>query len=222
MGSTRFPGKPLALINGREMILHTLERARLANCFDRIICATDSQQILTCVKRAGFDAVFTGEHPTGSDRVAEVAVLMRLPLVVNLQGDEPVVSLDLLRQVSNDISLDPSSWVTASSPLNLSELSNPNVVKVRVVDGVARQFSRGTVQGAEWFTHRGIYAYSLEALEEFSQLARTVQEREQSLEQLRVMGRRDICVTHTLEQSLSVDVPSDIAAVEAFLLRSNP
>jgi 3-deoxy-manno-octulosonate cytidylyltransferase (CMP-KDO synthetase) len=221
MGSTRFPRKPLALIQGREMILRTLERARLAGCFDRVICATDSEEISKIVRNAGFDAVITPACATGTDRVAFAASLLHLPLVVNLQGDEPVADLDLLRQVSMTLQQDPGSWVTAASPLQPSDFLNTNVVKVRVEDGFASTFTRSTVSGADWWAHRGIYAYSLDALEEFDSLPQSSAERSNSLEQLRIIGLRPIRIVPTQSASLSVDIPDDIYAVESFLSRSN-
>jgi len=204
------------------MIVRTLLRAKEAGCFDRVICATDSQQIASVVERAGFDAVITGSHPTGSDRVAEVSALLNLDLVVNLQGDEPVASLELLRQVAKSISRDASSWVTAMSPLAPSEFSNLNVVKVHIVDGIATDFLRTNPQGEGWHSHRGIYAYSAESLEEFAALPQSVLERERSIEPLRILGRRPIRVITSLDSSISVDVPADIERVTAFLLRSHP
>lgn len=220
MGSTRFPRKPLALIQGREMILRTLERARLAGCFDRVICATDSEEISKIVRNAGFDTVLTPSCATGTDRVAYAAALLHLPLVVNLQGDEPVANLELLRQVSEAILQDPGSWVTAASPLQSADQSNSNVVKVRIEDGFAREFTRSPVIGESWSVHRGIYAYSLDALEEFDSLPQSPLERSSSLEQLRILGRRPIRIISTQSVSLSVDVPDDILAVESFLSRS--
>ena len=87
MGSSRFPGKPLIKILGKEMIVRTMERARLAHCFDRIVCATDSEEIAEVVSKVGFDYVLTGPAATGSDRVAQAAKVLDLDLVVNLQGD---------------------------------------------------------------------------------------------------------------------------------------
>jgi 3-deoxy-manno-octulosonate cytidylyltransferase (CMP-KDO synthetase) len=220
MGSSRFGGKPLALIAGQPMILRTLERAKLANCFDRIICATDHVQIAEVCKSAGFEAVLTPNCFTGSDRVAFVASLLHLGLVVNLQGDEPVVSLELLQKVAESISRDSQSWVTAMSPLQNADFSNPNVVKIRVLEGIAKEFTRNTVHGPNWFAHRGIYAYSLERLNEFAALPPSAEEREQSLEQLRIFSRTPIRAVFTPEASMSVDQPSDIVAVEEYLSRS--
>ena len=95
-----------------------MERALLANCFDHIVCATDSPEIEAVVEAAGFDCVMTGECATGSDRVAEAAQKLGLDLVVNLQGDEPLVEPSVLRDVAKDLSEHPDCWVTVACPLN--------------------------------------------------------------------------------------------------------
>jgi 3-deoxy-manno-octulosonate cytidylyltransferase (CMP-KDO synthetase) len=202
------------------MILRTLARSRGANCFDRVICATDSPEIVSRVRSAGFEAELTPDFATGSDRVAFVASLLHLPLVVNLQGDEPVASHTMLEQVARTLALDPGSWVTASSPLESDSASNPHVVKVLVQDGFAQEFSRSPVTGSDWRVHRGVYGYSLESLQEFSKLPQSQAELANSLEQLRIMGCRPIRVINNSSPSFSVDVPGDIALVESFLLRS--
>jgi len=202
------------------MILHTLQRAQDARCFERIVCATDSPKIAKVVQKAGFEAVLTGSHPTGSDRVAEACALLHLDLVVNLQGDEPVASLAMLQQVAESISRDTSSWVTAMSPLPSADRTNPNVVKVLSCKGFANDFQREEPVGDDWQTHRGIYAYSAESLDEFFALPQTPLERQRSIEPLRILGRRPIRLLATQEPSLSVDVPADIERVSAFLLRS--
>ena len=119
-----------------------MERALLANCFDRIVCATDSPEIEAVVEAAGFDCVMTGECATGSDRVAEAAQKLGLDLVVNLQGDEPLVEPSVLRDVAKDLSEHPDCWVTVACPLNPAEAELKTVVKVLVRDGVAVDFTR--------------------------------------------------------------------------------
>ena len=97
MGSSRFPGKPLFKLCGKEMIVRTLERARLAACFDRIVCATDSEEIAAVVTKADFEAAMTGAAATGSDRVSEAARALGLDLVVNLQGASGALRAPLCR-----------------------------------------------------------------------------------------------------------------------------
>ena len=142
MGSSRFPGKPLIKILGKEMIVRTMERARLAHCFDRIVCATDSEEIAEVVSKVGFDYVLTGPAATGSDRVAQAAKVLDLDLVVNLQGDEPLVEPTLLADVAKTLESHPDEWVTVACPLDPGEAKVPSVVKVLVEGDYALDFSR--------------------------------------------------------------------------------
>lgn len=221
MGSSRYPGKPLVKIAGKEMIVRTLERARMAQCFDRIVCATDSEQIAEVVSKAGFDYVMTGPAFTGSDRVAEAARILDLDLVVNLQGDEPLVEPSILRAVAQDLAAHPDCWVTVACPLNPAEAQVKTVVKVFVKDGLAVDFARIVPldQVSQWFQHQGIYAYSRAARDEFSSLPQNSVELERSLEQMRILGRRPIRMVQSEYPSVSVDVPSDVTAVEEALYR---
>lgn len=219
MGSSRFPGKPLFKLCGKEMIVRTLERARLAECFDRIVCATDSDQIAEVVSRAGFEFLLTGPANTGSDRVAEAARALDLDLVVNLQGDEPLVEPDVLVDVARELAAHPDCWVSVACPLAPSDAELATVVKVRVENGFAVDFTRHVEpsDAPRWFQHQGIYAYSRVARDEFSALPQSAVEKERSLEQMRIMGRRPIRMVVSRYPSVSVDVPSDAAAVEALI-----
>ncbi len=219
MGSSRFPGKPLVKIAGKEMIVRTMERALLAECFDRIVCATDSEQIAEIVSRAGFEFILTGPAFTGSDRVSDAARALDLDLVVNLQGDEPLVEPEVLINVARDLEEHPDCWVTVACPLNPAEAGLKTVVKVLVKDGYAVDFTR-TVSEEEaprWFQHQGIYAYSRASRDEFSSLPQNPVELERSLEQMRIMGRRPIRIVQSPFASISVDVPSDVESVERAL-----
>lgn len=221
MGSQRFPGKPLANIAGIPMILRVMSRAVAAGCFARIICATDSTLIKDRVEQAGMEAILTApEHPTGTDRVAEVASLLHLPLVVNLQGDEPVVGLRILCDLTTSLRSRPEAWITASSTLHSSQRNSPNCVKVRTDSlGFAQEFIRTPVEeNSGYFLHRGLYAYSLASLQEFASLAPSAAEQSLALEQLRILGRRPIQVIHDDNPGPAVDVPSDIDCVLQHLL----
>jgi len=218
MGSQRFPGKPLVQLLGKPMVVRTLERACSAGCFKRIVCATDSVEIAQVAENAGFETLLTPDFPTGSDRVAYAAERLGLDLVVNLQGDEPVAGLTMLRSVAQALAEEPSSWITASARLEPSDHERPDVVKVLVKDGYAVDFQReipiGTVG---WTLHRGIYAYSAESRVEFAHLIRTPLELTRSLEQMRVLGIRPIRVIQDPDISASVDLPSDVGLVERIL-----
>ena len=222
MGSSRFPGKPLVKILGKEMIVRTLERAVRAECFDRIVCATDSEEIAGVVSRAGFEFVLTGSAATGSDRVAMAAQELGLDLVVNLQGDEPLVEPSVLRDVASALESHPDEWVTVACPLNPAEAELKTVVKVLVKDDYALDFTRSVAveDASRWFQHQGIYAYSRRCRDEFSSLPQSEVEKERSLEQMRILGKRPIRIVQSPYPSVSVDVPSDVAAVEAALTRA--
>ena len=219
MGSSRFPGKPLVKIGGKEMIVRTLERARLAGCFERIVCATDSEQIAEVVSKAEFEYVMTGACATGSDRVAEAARVLGLDLVVNLQGDEPLVEQSVLCDVARELAAHPESWVTVACPLNPAEAQLKTVVKVKVHDGLAVDFTREVPpeEASLWYQHQGIYAYSRAARDEFSSLPQSPVELERSLEQMRILGLRPIRIVQSPYPSVSVDVPSDVESVDALL-----
>ncbi|MDY6387879.1 MAG: 3-deoxy-manno-octulosonate cytidylyltransferase [Fibrobacter sp.] len=222
MGSSRFPGKPLVKILGKEMIVRTLERAVRAECFDRIVCATDSEEIAGVVSRAGFEFVLTGSAATGSDRVAMAAQELGLDLVVNLQGDEPLVEPSVLRDVASALESHPDEWVTVACPLNPAEAELKTVVKVLVKGDYALDFTRSVAveDASRWFQHQGIYAYSRRCRDEFSSLPQSEVEKERSLEQMRILGKRPIRIVQSPYPSVSVDVPSDVAAVEAALTRA--
>lgn len=219
MGSSRFPGKPLFKLCGKEMIVRTLQRAALAECFDRIVCATDSDEIAEVVSRAGFEFLLTGEAATGSDRVAAAARALDLDLVVNLQGDEPLVEPSLLCEVARALAENPDCWVTVACPLKLEDVPLKTVVKVLVENGFAVDFRREIPAGEadHWFQHQGIYAYSRKSRDEFTSLSQNKLELERSLEQMRIMGIRPIRIVQSPYESISVDVPSDANAVEALL-----
>ena len=222
MGSSRFPGKPLVKILGKEMIVRTMERAVRAECFDRIVCATDSEEIAGVVSRAGFEFVLTGSAATGSDRVAMAAQELGLDLVVNLQGDEPLVEPSVLRDVASALESHPDEWVTVACPLNAAEAELKTVVKVLVKDDYALDFTRSVAveDASRWFQHQGIYAYSRRCRDEFSSLPQSEVEKERSLEQMRILGKRPIRIVQSPYPSVSVDVPSDLSAVEAALTRA--
>ena len=219
MGSSRFPGKPLFKLCGKEMIVRTLERAAMAECFDRIVCATDSDDIAEVVSRAGFEFLLTGEAATGSDRVSFAARALDLDLVVNLQGDEPLVEPALLRTVAQTLAEHPEGWVTVACPLSPRDVPFLSVVKVLVHDGFAVDFRREIPPGesARWLQHQGIYAYSRSCRDEFSSLPQNALELERSLEQMRILGKTPIRIVLSPYPSVSVDLPSDATVVEALI-----
>ncbi len=223
-GSTRFPGKPLALIAGRPMIRWVVEGVRACRALDRVIVATDDPRILEAVRSFGAEAVMTSaEHASGTDRVAEVAAGCDHPIVINVQGDEPLVEgkmLDGLVDALQDPGLPMASLMARVT--DMPGIDEPHRVKV-VVDagGNALYFSRSAIPyGASGFfyQHVGIYGYQREFLLGFQSLPPSRLEQAERLEQLRVLecGRR-IRMIEIARPTLSVDVPGDIIKVEKFL-----
>ncbi len=228
-GSTRFPGKPLASLGGRPVIAHVVERARAARTVEAVLVATDDERIAAAARGAGAEAVLTGEHPSGTDRIAE-AVLGRggWELVVNLQGDEPLLPPENIdRLVEGMLGRPEVGLGTLCRPLPLGCEGDPNAVKVvRRADGRALYFSRsvipfprerGTAAGL-WRLHLGIYAFRREALRRFVELEPSPLERAEGLEQLRALENGlEILVLDAPADSFGVDTPGDLERADAVL-----
>jgi 3-deoxy-manno-octulosonate cytidylyltransferase (CMP-KDO synthetase) len=242
--SSRFPGKPLVPIAGRPMIQHVYERACQARLVHAVLVATDDQRIVDAVEACGGQAVMTSPtHPSGTDRVAEVAAQLTCDIVVNVQGDEPGIApqvIDALIQPLYEDAALPMS--TLARPLReVADLLTPHVVKV-VVDraGYALYFSRAPIpyDRRSWpqapqllaaagaipavppgcSIHCGLYAYRRDFLLHLATLSQTALEQVEQLEQLRVLehGYR-IRVVPTTYESVGVDTPEDVARVERLL-----
>jgi len=227
-GSTRFPGKPLVQLAGRSLVVHVLEACRRSAAFSDVRVATDDARIATVVRDAGGLVEMTRpDHPSGTDRVAEVA--QRLPpavgVVVNVQGDEPLVHPDALRALAAAFDGPEVEMATLVRPLRDEERENPNVVKaVFDVHSDALYFTRADVPfsrsgaGVQRWAHLGLYGYRRATLLRLSTLAPTPLERIESLEQLRALenGIRIRCVP-TAHVSIGVDTPEDLERAEALL-----
>lgn len=225
--SSRFPGKPLALLAGKPMIVHVVERAHAAAVFDHVWVATDDLRIRDAVQAAGAEAYLTRtNHATGTERVAELAA--RLPSdawVINLQGDEPLVHPDLLRDVVHGLRDDPAcDLVTAAHRSDdAAAFTSPHVVKVVVdADGSALYFSRASIpaggESTRFLHHIGIYGFRRASLDRFVALPRGELECREGLEQLRALehGMR-IRVLVTAYRTQGVDTPADLKAVAKVL-----
>jgi 3-deoxy-manno-octulosonate cytidylyltransferase (CMP-KDO synthetase) len=197
-GSTRLPGKPLADICGKPMIVRVLERARLARGIDRVAVATDDARIAAAVAAAGGEAVLTGSgHASGTERIIEAMAVLDAEVFLNLQGDEPLADpahLELLaRTMAGDAGI-PAA--TLCCPMSWDEAASPHAVKVVVSDaGNALYFSRSRIpcaadggEPAVCLRHIGMYAYTRQALLRFRDLPRGMLERTESLEQLRFLA----------------------------------
>ncbi|KAB8051552.1 3-deoxy-manno-octulosonate cytidylyltransferase [Janthinobacterium rivuli] len=236
LASTRLPGKPLADLGGKPMVVRVAEQALLSGAA-RVIVATDHDSIRAACAAHGVEVCMTrSDHPSGTDRIAEVARTLGLPpdaVVVNLQGDEPLIDPSLLAACAAQISA-TVPMATCAHPLHdVLEAFNPNVVKV-VLDknGRALYFSRATIpwhrdgfaqskdslpQGYVPLRHIGLYAYSNAFLQEYPQLSASPLEAIEALEQLRVLWHGVAIAVHVTDSApaAGVDTPEDLARVQA-------
>ena len=223
--STRFPGKPLALLAGKPMIQHVCEKAAASKA-GLVAVATDDRRIADAVESFGGRAVMTSpSHPSGTDRIAEALTLLggEYDLVVNVQGDEPLIPTSVIDELIDVMRADPRlPMATVAVPGNRATMTENNVKVVFGSDGNALYFSRSMIPflrsgGTEcgvWL-HWGIYAYRRSALEKFVALPPGKLENAEKLEQLRALenGIAIRVVTSNL-QSIGVDTPEDLAAAE--------
>jgi len=227
-GSTRFPGKPLATILGKPMIQHVYENVSASTLVHEVIVATDDERIKKVVE--GFNGkcfLTTKDHATGTDRIAEVAEGLNTDIVVNVQGDEPLISADLIeRLIQPFLSDETLQMATLKTKINQSEdIENPNVVKVITnKDHHAIYFSRSTIPynrekiDIDYFKHIGVYAYRRSFLFDYIKLPESLLEKAESLEQLRAIENgHSIYVSEVKSELIGVDVPEDVEKVEAFL-----
>jgi 3-deoxy-manno-octulosonate cytidylyltransferase (CMP-KDO synthetase) len=233
-GSTRFPGKSLAPIAGKPLVQWVVERASQAVRLDVVAVATDDDRIRKACEAFGARVVMTrDDHPSGTDRVAEAAELLEADVVVNIQGDEPMIDPVLIDRVAGVLCED-DAWdmATAAVPLGSDEaLQSPDVVKVVFGEaGRALYFSRAPIPHVRdteesrelgaliFWRHIGIYGYRRSYLERLVKQPQSLLERAEKLEQLRAlhMGAR-ICVIQTEEAGPGVDTPDDIEIAEAAL-----
>ncbi|SRR6266699_1217858 len=249
--SSRFPGKPLALIGGKALVERVFERARAASRIARLLVATDDARIAAAVRAFGGEVLMTSPgHVSGTDRLAEVARDLPADLFVNIQGDEPLLDPQDIDGLVECLEQDPSpDMATLADPLlEPDEARDPNVVKV-VCDGGGRAlyFSRSPipyVQGSgdpggrgaagrapagshapgppPWLRHVGLYAYRRGFLLEFASWSPGILETLEGLEQLRTLERgRTIRVLRARGHYHGVDTPADVRAVERALLLSS-
>jgi len=223
-GSTRFPGKPLAPILGRPMIQWVYEGARTATRLHRLIVATDDERILAAVRGFGAEAIMTSpDCPSGTDRAGQVAEQIPAAIIVNIQGDEPLLrgaALDALIQALETSDAPMASLMArAADP---AVFRDPGVVKVVVShDGDALYFSRSPVPSSYsdyFYRHIGIYAYRRDFLRRFRSWPPSRLEKAERLEQLRALENgAHIRMVEADVPALSVDNPDDIIKVEDFL-----
>lgn len=228
--SVRFPGKPLAPLAGRPMVLHVLAAARAAKRLDRVLVATDDARIAEVVRESAGEAVLTSpEAASGTDRLAEAALRAPGDVYVNLQGDEPLMAAENVDLVVETLLASPDREIAtlALSGIGEAVAHDPNVVKVAVAaDGRALYFSRAPIpyprSGTPGFRkHLGLYAYRADTLRRLAALPPSPLERAESLEQLRWLEAGwSIWVGEAVSDSIGVDTPEDLAEAEKILQRS--
>jgi len=223
-GSTRFPGKPLADLAGKPMVVRVCERAAKSGAA-AVHVATDDERIARVVREHGHSALMTrADHASGTDRLAEAAAQLKLKddqVVVNVQGDEPLMTPELIGQVAALLASKKDAVVSTACHAMHEAFDNPNVVKV-VLDheGYALYFSRSRIpypreDGDGCYRHAGIYGYRVGFLKRFAQLQVAPLEKAEALEQLRVLwhGFRIAVAVSETEIPPGVDTPQDLEAV---------
>lgn len=232
-GASRFPGKPLAELAGQPLIAHVVRRAQAARGVDVVAVATDDERIGRAAEAAGARAIMTGPAATGTDRVAEAArkLAPRPELVVNLQGDEPLIEPAAIETLIDAMGASGAEMGTLARPLDAGELERTQVVKVVTdLQGNALYFSRAAIPhrragGTSPLAraHVGIYAFTAAFLEKFTSLSPGRLEGEESLEQLRALehGFR-IRVAETGYRGFGIDTPEDLERARALLGPARP
>lgn len=240
IGSSRLPRKPLQLLLGKPLVVWVWERARKMDFLHRVVVATDSDEVAEVCREAGAEVLITSRrHPSGTDRVHEAAARLDggHEVVLNIQGDEPLVEGGALRAAISMVERGFEAGTCATPIRSQGELEDPSVVKVvRTLTGSALYFSRAPIphrhrpaaeEGKDLFRggqlrHVGVYAYEPDALERWVRFGRSPMETEEGLEQLRALenGMR-IGVAVVAEAAHGVDTPEDLARLERRMRMDN-
>lgn len=228
--STRFPGKPLHLLAGKPVVQHVWERCQSCRNISEIVIATDDERIAAAARSFGAAVCMTSpDHQSGTDRIAEAArALPQVSHVINVQGDEPLISPDLVDELAAKMAADQTiGMITAVHPIHDSALlDNPNIVKCVITrDGRALYFSRSRIPyprnvspALTSWRHMGIYGFSRSFLEQFVAWPPSALEIAESLEQLRALENgASIHVVTADHESPGIDTPEQAAEVEALL-----
>ena len=230
--SSRLPGKPLLEISGKTMVEHVYRRALASGIFFRVVVATDDRRVYEAVEKFGGDVVMTSpDHPTGTDRLAEVAAsLPDYDIVVNVQGDEPFINPDVIDSLAKMLAeRDDLDMTTAAAPLKEDEYDDPSAVKVVVNQkGEALYFSRSLIPyprnefSVPPLKHVGIYAYRRDFLLAYAGMKQTPLEKTESLEQLRAleMGYK-IGVIRIDSEDIGIDTEEDLKKANRLFERSH-
>jgi 3-deoxy-manno-octulosonate cytidylyltransferase (CMP-KDO synthetase) len=228
-GSQRFPGKPLAEINGRPMIWHVFRRACRCRTLATVVLATDDARIQSAAQKLGIPVVMTrSDHPSGTDRVLEAAQKLNLAadaVVVNIQGDEPALDPAMLTELVQPFREPDIQVATLARKISSGQAQNPDLVKVVfAAEGRALYFSRSPIpyprqlENSNHYGHIGIYAFRMPVLQKFVALPQGRLEVTEKLEQLRLLENGiPIHIVVTKHQSIGVDRPEDIEAVSRII-----
>jgi 3-deoxy-manno-octulosonate cytidylyltransferase (CMP-KDO synthetase) len=229
--ASRLPGKPLVSLGGKPMVQRVYERAKLAQTVSKVLVATDDQRIVDAVKAIGGEARMTRpDHRTGTERIAEVAAHEPGDIFVNVQGDEPLIDPATIDAAVGALLEEPASQIsTVATPIrHAADIMDPNVVKtVLDFESNALYFSRAPIpwirdtqqkMRVKYWKHLGLYVFQRDALLEYPTLPHGELEKIEQLEQLRWLENGwKIRVAEVAQDSVSVDVPEDVARVEKLL-----
>jgi 3-deoxy-manno-octulosonate cytidylyltransferase (CMP-KDO synthetase) len=225
-GSTRFPGKPLALIDGIPMIERVVRRVEIAGVVDRVVVATDDRRIEELVLGFGGEVVMTSMGcVNGTERCVEALGKLRPrpDAIINVQGDEPFVHPEQLEELVRLINLPNVTIATLARPMKASDKGREDKNRVKVVrnlEGCAVRFSRSPAPNSSgaWLQHIGLYAYTSSALEDIVKLESTELEKRESLEQLRWLDHGwSISLGITNHKTPAVDTPEDLEKIKVLL-----
>ena len=231
--SQRFPGKVIAELAGKPLVVHTYERTIQAKRISKAVIATDDQRVVDALAPYEIEVVMTSpDHPSGTDRIAEVARTSTADIIVNVQGDEPMLDPNTIDRAVDAILADPNlNMATAKHAItNPDDIRDPNVVKV-VTDknGMALYFSRSPIPHTRdiadqspdhpvYWLHIGLYVYRRSFLLDYAEMPPTELESLEKLEQLRALENgHKIAVVETDFKSIGVDTPEDLQRVRALL-----
>lgn len=221
--STRFPGKPLAMLKNKPIIQHVYEKAIESKLFNDVFVATDDQRIQNAVENFNGKVVMTSaDHKSGTDRIAEACANMVVDIIINIQGDEPFISTKPLENLIKTFH-NPETKISSLMHQIDHDIDNPNAVKV-VTDkrNFALYFSRAKIPfdrdgnaNVKYFKHIGVYAFRKKTLENFVKLPQGVLEKIENLEQLRLMENGiKIKMVETEYQGIGIDTPADLEKAE--------
>lgn len=228
--SSRFPGKPLALIAGKPMIQWVFERVSMAEGICGVYVATDDERIYNAVQSFGGKSIMTGQCSCGSERVYEASRDIEADVILNIQGDEPMIKTEMINELISIFEDRSVLMATLKKEIsNDADLSNPNIVKlITDVSGNAIYFSRSQIpynrdgMNVKYYRHIGVYGYTKDFLERFVGLPQSDLERAEQLEQLRAIENGyAIKVKETYFESIGVDLPEHIKIVEKQMEKEN-